>query len=76
MPPLCDGRAIGCLGLTEPGAGSDALGSMATRAVRDGDDYVVNGRKLYITNGPVADLCLLYARTDPSRGSRGRLSCS
>ncbi|MBK7950591.1 MAG: acyl-CoA dehydrogenase family protein [Deltaproteobacteria bacterium] len=71
VPPLCDGRAIGCLGLTEPGAGSDALGSMATRAVRDGDDYVVHGRKLYITNGPVADLCLLYARTDPSRGTRG-----
>ena len=71
VPPLCDGRAIGCLGLTEPGAGSDALGSMATRAVRDGDDYVVNGRKLYITNGPVADLCLVYARTDPARGTRG-----
>ena len=71
VPPLCDGRAIGCLGLTEPGAGSDALGSMATRAVRDGDDYVINGRKLYITNGPVADYCLLYARTDSSRGTRG-----
>ena len=71
VPPLCDGRAIGCLGLTEPGAGSDALGSMATRAVRDGDDFVVNGRKLYITNGPVADYCLLYARTDPERGNRG-----
>jgi isovaleryl-CoA dehydrogenase len=71
VPPLCDGRAIGCLGLTEPGAGSDALGSMATRAVRDGEDYVVNGRKLYITNGSVADFCLLYARTDPARGTRG-----
>lgn len=71
VPALCDGRAIGCLGLTEPGAGSDALGSMATRAVRDGDDFVVNGRKLYITNGPVADYCLLYARTDPARGTRG-----
>jgi isovaleryl-CoA dehydrogenase len=71
VPPLCDGRAIGCLGLTEPGAGSDALGSMATRAVRDGDDFIVNGRKLYITNGPVADYCLLYARTDPSLGNRG-----
>ncbi len=71
VPPLCDGRAIGCLGLTEPGAGSDALGSMATRAVRDGDDFIVNGRKLYITNGPVADYCLLYARTDPGLGNRG-----
>lgn len=71
VPAFCDGRAIGCLGLTEPGAGSDALGSMATRAVRDGDDWILNGRKLYITNGPVADHCLLYARTDPARGTRG-----
>lgn len=71
VPGLCDGSLIGCLGLTEPGAGSDALGSMATTAVRDGDDYVVNGRKLYITNGPVADLCLLYAKTDLSKGAHG-----
>ena len=71
VPPLCDGSMIGCLGLTEPGAGSDALGSMATTAVRDGDDFVINGRKLYITNGPVADLCLLYAKTDPPRGAHG-----
>lgn len=71
VPPLSDGRMIGCLGLTEPGAGSDALGSMATTAVRDGDDYVVNGRKLYITNGPVADLCLLYVKTDMARGPQG-----
>jgi isovaleryl-CoA dehydrogenase len=71
VPGLCDGSLIGCLGLTEPGAGSDALGSMATTAVRDGDEYVINGRKLYITNGPVADLCLLYAKTDPGRGAHG-----
>jgi isovaleryl-CoA dehydrogenase len=71
VPGLCDGSQIGCLGLTEPGAGSDALGSMATTAVRDGDEYVINGRKLYITNGPVADLCLLYAKTDLSRGAHG-----
>jgi isovaleryl-CoA dehydrogenase len=71
IPGLSDGSSIGCLGLTEPGAGSDALGSMATTAVRDGEDYVLNGRKLYITNGPVADVCLLYAKTDPSAGSRG-----
>jgi isovaleryl-CoA dehydrogenase len=71
VPGLCDGTLIGCLGLTEPGAGSDALGSMATTAVRDGEDYVINGRKLYITNGPVADLCLLYAKTDPSKGAHG-----
>lgn len=71
VPGLCDGSLIGCLGLTEPGAGSDALGSMATTAVRDGDHYVLNGRKLYITNGPVADLCLLYAKTDLSKGAHG-----
>ncbi len=71
IPGLSDGSLIGCLGLTEPGAGSDALGSMATTAVRDGDDYVVNGRKLYITNGPVADICLLYVKTDMERGSQG-----
>jgi len=71
VPGLCDGSLVGCLALTEPGAGSDALGSMATVAVRDGDHYVLTGRKLYITNGPVADLALLYAKTDPERGARG-----
>ncbi|MBK6740116.1 MAG: acyl-CoA dehydrogenase family protein [Haliea sp.] len=71
LPKLCSGQWIGCLGLTEPGAGSDALGSMRTRAVRDGDDYVINGAKLYITNGPVADLCLLYAKTEQGKGSKG-----
>ena len=71
LPKLCSGEWTGCLGLTEPGAGSDALGSMRTRAVRDGDNYVINGTKLYITNGPVADICLLYARTDPGQGSKG-----
>lgn len=71
IPGLSDGSLIGCLGLTEPGAGSDALGSMATTAVRDGNDYVVNGRKLFITNGPVADICLLYVKTDMAKGSQG-----
>jgi isovaleryl-CoA dehydrogenase len=71
VPRLCNGDSIGCLGLTEPGAGSDALGSMATTAVRDGGEYVLNGRKLYITNGPVADICLLYAKTDPGAGAHG-----
>ena len=71
IPGLCDGSAVGCLALTEPGAGSDALGSMATTARRDGDDYVLRGHKLYITNGPVADVALLYAKTDPSAGSQG-----
>ena len=71
VPGLCDGSLVGCLALTEPGAGSDALGSMATVAARDGDHYVLTGRKLYITNGPVADLALLYAKTDPERGAHG-----
>ena len=71
LPKLCDGTAIGALGLTEPGAGSDALGSMATQARRDGDRYVLNGRKLYITNGPVADVLLVYAKTDKDKGAKG-----
>jgi isovaleryl-CoA dehydrogenase len=71
LPKLCSGEWIGCLGLTEPGAGSDALGSMRTRAVRDGDSFVVNGSKLYITNGPVADVCLFYAKTTPDVSSKG-----
>ncbi|MDB5577823.1 MAG: isovaleryl-CoA dehydrogenase [Bradyrhizobium sp.] len=71
LPKLCSGEWIGALGLTEPGAGSDALGSMRTTARRDGDDYVIDGQKLYITNGPVADIVLVYARTDPALGQRG-----
>lgn len=71
LPGLCSGEKIGALGLTEPGAGSDALGSMATTAVRDGDDYLINGRKLYITNGPVADVLLVYAKTDRDAGAKG-----
>ncbi len=71
VPGLVDGSLIGALGLTEPGAGSDALGSMRTTAVRDGDEYVLNGSKIYITNGPVADVLLVYAKTDPHKGSQG-----
>ncbi|WP_372921152.1 acyl-CoA dehydrogenase family protein [Roseovarius sp.] len=71
LPGMCDGSRIGALGLTEPGAGSDALGSMRTTAKRDGDHYVLNGSKIYITNGPVADLVLVYAKTDPAAGPRG-----
>lgn len=70
-PKLCSGEAIGALGLTEPGAGSDALGSMRTTATLDGDHYRLNGSKIYITNGPVADVLLVYAKTDPQRGSKG-----
>ncbi|MGQ3056118.1 MAG: acyl-CoA dehydrogenase family protein [Nevskia sp.] len=71
VPGLCSGERIGALGLTEPGAGSDALGSMRTTAVRDGDHYLLNGTKLYITNGPVADVLLVYAKTDKDRGAKG-----
>ena len=71
LPGLCNGTQIGALGLTEPGAGSDALGSMRTTARRDGDHFVLNGGKLYITNGPVADVLLVYAKTAPERGAKG-----
>jgi isovaleryl-CoA dehydrogenase len=71
LPGLCRGELVGCLGLTEPGAGSDALGSMRTQAVRDGDHYIINGSKIYITNGPIADICLLYAKTQSGAGSKG-----
>ncbi|MCX4868060.1 acyl-CoA dehydrogenase family protein [Streptomyces sp. NBC_00257] len=70
LPGLTAGEAIGCFGLTEPGTGSDA-GSLTTRAVRDGDDYVINGSKMFITNGTWADVVLLFARTNDTPGHRG-----
>ena len=71
LPGLCDGTLTGALGLTEPGAGSDALGSMRTTAKREGDHYVLNGSKIFITNGPVADVLLVYAKTAPELGPKG-----
>ncbi|MBV1896594.1 MAG: acyl-CoA dehydrogenase family protein [Rhodobacteraceae bacterium] len=71
LPGLCDGSMIGALGLTEPGAGSDALGSMKTTARKDGDEYVLNGSKIFITNGPIADIVLVYAKTSPDKGAHG-----
>jgi isovaleryl-CoA dehydrogenase len=71
LPGLCSGELVGALGLTEPGAGSDALGSMRSSARRQGDHYLLNGTKLYITNGPVADVLLVYAKTAPERGPQG-----
>lgn len=71
LPGLCSGKLVGALGLTEPGAGSDALGSMRTTARRDGDHYVLNGSKIYITNGPIADVVLVYAKTSPEKGAKG-----
>lgn len=71
LPGLCNGTMIGALGLTEPGAGSDALGSMRTTAKRDGEHYILNGSKIYITNGPIADVVLVYAKTSPEKGAKG-----
>ncbi len=71
LPKMCSGEWIGALGLTEPGAGSDALGSMRTTARHDGETFVLNGSKLYITNGPVANVLLVYAKTRPEKGAHG-----
>jgi glutaryl-CoA dehydrogenase len=70
LPRMAAGEAIGCFGLTEPDAGSEP-GSMRTRARRDGDDWIVNGTKMWITNGSVADIAVVWARTD--EGVRGFL---
>ncbi|MFF4426159.1 acyl-CoA dehydrogenase family protein [Streptomyces sp. NPDC001549] len=70
LPRLCSGDALGCFGLTEPGTGSDA-GSLTTRAVRTGDAYVLDGSKMFITNGTWADVVLLFARTGDEPGHRG-----
>ncbi|HET7352117.1 MAG TPA: acyl-CoA dehydrogenase family protein [Marmoricola sp.] len=68
LPAMAVGEAIGCFGLTEPDAGSDP-GSMRTRARRDGDDWVLDGRKMWITNGSVADVAVVWAQTE--EGIRG-----
>ncbi|MBW1730931.1 MAG: acyl-CoA dehydrogenase family protein [Deltaproteobacteria bacterium] len=63
LPKLASGQCIGCMGLTEPGAGSD-VASITTRAERKGDHYILNGNKMFITNGPVADVAVVYAKTE------------
>ena len=70
LPKSCTGEWIGCLGITEPNAGSDAM-SMTTRAEKKGDKYIVNGSKIFITNAPVADFFVFYAKTDPEKGPHG-----
>ena len=70
LPPLCSGDHVGALGLTEPNAGSDAV-SIQTAARREGDHYILNGRKTFITNGPDADTIVLYAKTDKAAGPKG-----
>ena len=70
LPRLCKGEWIGCFGLTEPGAGSDA-GNLATTAVRSGADWVLNGQKVWISNGTWADLAVVFAQTQPGSKHKG-----
>ncbi len=70
LPGLCSGQLVGALAITEPDAGSDATG-ISTTAVLDGDDYVLNGSKMFITNGTIADVIVLYAKTDPAKDAHG-----
>ncbi len=70
LPKLISGEHVGALAMSEPGAGSDVVG-MRTRAERRGDHYLLNGNKMWITNGPDADVLVVYAKTDPAAGSRG-----
>ena len=70
LPKLISGEHVGALAMSEPGAGSDVV-SMKTRADKRGDRYVLNGSKMWITNGPVADTLVIYAKTDPAGGPRG-----
>jgi isovaleryl-CoA dehydrogenase len=70
LPKLISGEHVGALAMSEPGAGSDVV-SMRTRAEKRGDRYVLNGSKMWITNGPEADTVVVYAKTDPSAGPRG-----
>jgi isovaleryl-CoA dehydrogenase len=70
LPKLLSGEHVGALAMSEPGAGSDVV-SMQLRAQKRGDRYVLNGRKMWITNGPEADVLVVYAKTDPEAGARG-----
>ncbi len=70
LPKLCSGEYVGALAMSEPGAGSDVV-SMKLRAERRGDHFVLNGNKMWITNGPDADVLVVYAKTDPEAGARG-----
>ena len=70
LKPLASGEKLGAFALTEPNAGTDASGQ-ATRAVLDGEEYVINGSKIFITNGKEADIYVIFAMTDPSKGTKG-----
>ena len=67
---VAEGRLFPCFALTEPGAGSDASAVM-TSAVRDGDDWIINGRKCFITGAPIADFAIVFCKTDPAKGNKG-----
>ncbi len=70
LKPLAQGKVLGCFALSEPGSGSDAAG-MRTTAIRDGDHYIINGTKNWITNGKEADICVLIAHSDPKERHKG-----
>lgn len=70
LPGLCGGELVGCMGLTEPNAGSDAVG-IQTTAAADGGDFLLNGSKMFITNAPEADVALVYTKTDPGKKAKG-----
>jgi isovaleryl-CoA dehydrogenase len=70
LPKLISGEHVGALAMSEPGAGSDVV-SMKTKAVKKGDRYVLTGNKMWITNGPIAETLVVYAKTDPEAGSKG-----
>src|SRR5580692_10008121 len=70
LPKLISGEHVGALAMSEPGAGSDVV-SMQLKAIRHGDRYVLDGRKMWITNGPEADVLVVYAKTNPDAGARG-----
>jgi len=71
LPKLISGEHIGALAMSEPNAGSDVVGSMKTRAEKKNGKWYINGTKMWITNGPTADVIIVYAKTDPSAGSKG-----
>jgi len=70
LPKLCSGEHVGALAMSEVGAGSDVV-SMSLKAVKQGSNYILNGNKMWITNGPDADVLIVYAKTDPDLGSKG-----
>ena len=70
LPKMCSGEVISGMGMTEPGGGTD-LQNMKTKAIKDGDEYVINGSKTFITNGSIGDLLVLAAKTDPAQKAKG-----